>query len=303
MLFSPELQPYSSLFPAIRIAKRIDRRTLRALEALARRMEAPLREGFLAAIRSAKNNATLAVLEQAMRQLDPAAAIREATSGLEFNRMRDTLSDIVEASGVRTTNALKEITGQTLASFDITNPYAMIYARTSVGQLIREISDSTQRGIMNVIENAIENGVAPRQAAQQIRTMIGLTSQQTDWVINYQNSLYASGAIDIDAKVERYAAKVLRYRSLNIARTETINAVSSGQVSAWQAAIDQGLLPADVEQQWIVTDDNRLCPEVCPPMDGQKVPVVGGIFITGEGNRVKGPPAHVNCRCAISLVM
>lgn len=302
MLFSAELEQFSAIFPTISLAKRIDRRTLRALEALARRMEAPLREGFLAAIRSAKSQATLEVLEQAMRSLDPAAAIREATGGLEFGRMRDTLADIVEASGARATSALQQVTGQLIGAFDITNPYAMQYARTEVGRLIRQISDTTREGVMRVIENAIENGVAPRQAARQIKTMIGLTDQQAGWVINYENRLYAAGAIDIDAKVEAYAQKVLRYRSLNIARTETIDASVSGQQAAWQSAIDQGFLPADVEQQWIVSHDERVCEEICPPMEGQKTSI-GGIFITGDGHRVKGPPAHVNCRCAVALAL
>jgi len=299
MIFSSALLEYANLFPAIRISKQVDRRTLRALEALARRMEAPLRDGFLAAVRSARSQATLQVLEQAMRAIDPAAAIREATGGLEFRQMRDTLADIVEASGVKATAALGAVTGEVLGSFDVTNPHAIQYARTEVGSMIRDITETTMEGIQAVIGNAIEVGVPPRVAAVQIRSMIGLTEQQTNWAMNYENRLLDVGAVDIDTKVQRYADRLLRQRALTISRSESLRAVNAGQQAAWNSAVDQGLLPADVEQQWIAS--HNACKQICFPMDGQTAPL-NGVFTTGDGRRIKKPPeTHPSCRCTIAL--
>lgn len=304
MQFSQDLAPLGEIFPRwFKINKAVDRRTAAILERYARRMEPALREGFLAAIRSAKSKATLTTIEQAMKNIDPAAAIREATGGLEFRQMRETLAEIVEAAGARATNALITMTGGNLAAFDIVNPYAVQYARAEVGTMIREITQTTQQGIARLIGVGIEQGITPAQTAQQIRTMIGLTEQQTNWVLNYENKLLSAGSVDIDLKVDRYAAKLLRQRAQNIARTETIRAANGGQQAAWNAAVDQGVLPKDAEQVWIITDDEKIC-EICEPMpdmeENQHVPL-NGVFITGEGERVKKPPAHPRCRCSVAL--
>src|SRR6266545_5811326 len=220
-MFSPQLEAFAPIFPQIRFAKAIDQRTLLYLERLARRMEPALRDAFLAAVRSAKSQATLSVIEQAMSNIDPAMAIREASGGLEFRMMRETLADIVQAAGSRVTESLRQVTGATLmARFDLSNPYAAQYARTEVGTMVQEITLSTQEGIQNLVERGITEGITPMQTAREIKSMIGLTGQQTDWVVNYQNNLYSSGAVDIDVKVDRYANKLLRQRAQTISRTE-----------------------------------------------------------------------------------
>jgi hypothetical protein len=215
--------------------------------------------------------------------------------------MKDTLADIVEAAGQKTTAALPQegpVRGVTLASFDVVNPYAVGYARTEVARLIRGIDMNTREGIMNLIGNAIETGIPPRQAAKQIKNMIGLTDFQTQYVLNYENRLIADGASNVDAKVQRYADKVLGQRALTIARTETLAASNGGQQAAWHAAVDQGFLDRETEQIWIVTYDERLC-EICAPMpemdENQHVPI-DGMFLTGDGNYVRKPPEpHPRC--------
>lgn len=281
------------------IAKAIDRRTLRALESMARSYEPALRDAFLAAIRSARRQTTLDVLEQAMRSYDPAAAIREATGGLEYGQMRETLADIVEASGAKATKALVPYTGSLIGSFDITNPYAAQYARTEVGRLITGIDRTTMEGVQAVIENAVVEGVPPRLAAIQIRDWVGLSEQQVTWALNYQDQLIGEGAVNIDEKVGRYADRLLRQRALTISRTETLSAVNGGQQAAWNSAVDQGLLDPNVEQMWIASPN--ACEQVCREMDGQTTPL-NGVFITGDGRRVRKPPeSHPRCKCAVAL--
>jgi hypothetical protein len=295
----------SRLFPSgfYRIQKAIDRRTLARLERLARRMEPALREGFLAAIRSARQEITLQLVEQALRAVDPAAAIRAATGNLEFGGMRETLAQIVEASGAITTQALQRTTGNLIASFDLTNPYAAVYARTSVGRLISGITQTTQEGIQRLIERGIMEGIDVRTTARQIRNMVGLTGQQADWVMNYEMRLLDRGIGDIEGKVERYANKLIRQRALSISRSESLDAMNSGQQAAWRAAQDQGYLDKDVTQTWIVARDSRLC-EFCAPMPMMKenqAVKIGEYFTGGDGTMVTGPPLHPQCRCAVAL--
>jgi hypothetical protein len=286
------------------IRKAVDRRTLARLERLARRMEPALREGFLAAIRSARQDITLQLVEQALRAVDPAAAIRAATGNLEFNNMRETLAQIVEASGSIATQALQRTTGTLMASFDLTNPYAAVYARTNVGRLISGITQTTQEGIQRLIERGLMEGIDVRTTARQIKNMVGLTGQQADWVMNYEMRLLDRGIGDIEGKVERYANKLIRLRANSIARTETLDASYSGQQSAWRAAQDQGFLDKDVRQIWIAGKDKPRTCEICFPMPSMKENQnvkIGEYFTGSDGTRVLHPPIHVQCRCSVAL--
>lgn len=100
----------------------------------------------------------------------------------------------------------------------------------------------------------------------------------------------------IDKWTKRYSERLLKYRTENIARTETIAASNEGQRQLWQQSIAAGWLPQNARRTWITTDDDRLCP-VCEDMDGQVV-LVAENFETPEGESVSGPPAHPSCRCA-----
>ena len=122
-----------------------------------------------------------------------------------------------------------------------------------------------------------------------IRPLIGLTSRQAAAVLKLRT---AKGVLAAD----RYAAQLLKHRALTIARTETIRASVDGQLAIWREAQRQGLLPMNARKRWIVTPDDRLCPQ-CAPLKGVEVPL-NSPFPGG----VDGPPLHPNCRCAVSVV-
>jgi hypothetical protein len=46
-----------------------------------------------------------------------------------------------------------------------------------------------------------------------------------------------------------------------------MRASNEGQQEAWDQAVEEGLLTGNEQQEWIVTPDDRLCPE-CEPFDG-----------------------------------
>lgn len=84
-------------------------------------------------------------------------------------------------------------------------------------------------------------------------------------------------------------------RALLISRTETMRASNQGQLLSWGQAVEEGLLTGREQKTWIVTDDERLCPE-CEELDGETVPLDED-FSNGED----APPAHVLCRCNLGL--
>src|SRR5574340_724298 len=106
----------------------------------------------------------------------------------------------------------------------------------------------------------------------------------------------------IDAMVGRYFDRALNYRAKMIARTETLRASNAGAQELWRQAREQGLLRAEnTRRVWIVTDDERLCPncEEVPDMNE------GGVGLDEDFDTPLGPiqvpPLHPHCRCTVAL--
>lgn len=79
------------------------------------------------------------------------------------------------------------------------------------------------------------------------------------------------GEDTVDARVERYAKRLLKSRATTIAR-ETITAANAGNRETWRQAEEKGYFKFD-----------------------QSVPA---LFLTPEGKRIAGPQLHPNCRCS-----
>jgi len=167
---------------------------------------------------------------------------------------------------------------------------------------IRRLSQETRNLIQALITRAIREGIPPYEAARLIREMIGMNLRQAHAVLNYRESLVNMGLsiADVDRKVKRYEAKQIRRRALMIARTETINSLNEGQISAWNDAEKRDLIDADVKKKVIVAWDERLC-DIC-----RGVEALGPIprkdkFQASTGAKMS-PGFHPNCRCSMGLV-
>jgi SPP1 gp7 family putative phage head morphogenesis protein len=186
------------------------------------------------------------------------------------------------------------------ARFDMKNPLAIRAARDNAARMVVEITSETRKALATVIQRALREGISPVRAAKMIRPMIGLTSKQAQAVMNAQSSWEASGvSSEIAAKrAEFYANKLLRQRSLTIARTEILTASNEGQLAAWHQAAERGLIdPTTTRRKWIATEDERTCPICGKQLDG-KIAELSGLFPGGK----KLPPAHPRCRCTTALV-
>ena len=162
-----------------------------------------------------------------------------------------------------------------------------------------------QRGVVRDLASRASMGeFTPREAARQIRNVIGLTSEQSRWVENYRirqvANLEAEGVSPFristiaDRLTEQYHSRIHRYRSENIARTEILRASNEGREQAWQQALDQGFITTQSNKQWSANLDGRTC-EKCEGMNGMIVPLTG-TFPGGD------PPLHPSCRCDVLLL-
>lgn len=208
--------------------------------------------------------------------------------------------------------------------FDVTDPLMVRAAETQAARLVSGVGEESRRAIREIVTLGFTEGRPPREQARHILRLVGLTERDAGAVDRMWRRMLEDGVRQADSRAETYAARLLRRRAENIARTETIRAASEGKRAGWRKAVEEGYLEAGVaEIVWLVTDDDRLC-SLCAPMAGQTVGVVGDFTsdqeATGdlasnpggirpyagdtrpiEAQTVGGPPLHPSCRCDLTL--
>lgn len=241
----------------------------------------------------------------------------------------------VRASKAAVTPPIPPSSVAAMMSFSLLNPSAVSFLQTYSFDLITGLTAIMQSSIREVMTNAFRDGIPPAAQARLIRQFIGLTPTQVRAVDNYRQLLESGdpGALretlsralrdgrydrtlenaitggtrltraQINAMVDRYASRQLKYRAEMIARTETIRAANAGQIEAWRQAQQQGYLSATVRQQWIYTKDERTC-EICPKIAEMNPGgvAIGGVFQSTVGLVRMPPDPHPQCRCSLGLL-
>jgi hypothetical protein len=262
------------------------------------------------------------------RALNLEEEITGALKGTHLAAATTTVVEVVEQTFRAGAKAAMEELPTTIAtelSFDLLNPRAVEFLRDYEFDLVRDISGKQQNIIRGIMDRAFTEGMHPRKSAREIRRYIGLTEKQAAAVSRFQHNL-ASGdkgalrealsrglrdrrfdstlrrALDEDiilspAQIEkmsqRYAERYLKFRSETIARTETKRASVRGQQELWQQAIDQGVLPPDVQRRWITNDPCA----ICAPLGGK----LAGMNDAFPGGYMAPPDPHPNCTCDVVL--
>lgn len=269
--------------------------------------EARLRRLILGALGNVRGGVVMRRLAEALAAEDMAAALDAipwemlhdpAVAGSLAAALPLAVRDVVERSGVATAAAFaRQPAFRASVAFDLLNPRAVDWIRAHSAGLVRDVTDEARAAVRAIMARSFEEGIPPQAAARLIRDVVGLTEREARAVANFRARQFADGVSPQRAlrAVERYGARLLNARAERIARTETIRASTEGQQELWRQARDRGVFGAEAVQEWVVTPDDRLCPE-CEPMDGATAPI-GGDF-RGGGS---GPPLHPNCRCAVVL--
>ncbi len=194
--------------------------------------------------------------------------------------------------------------GPFFIDFDALNPEVVTYARNSAGRLITETGFTADQlpWFRQLLGDAFDQfdergfrGVPPSQLALDIRGKIGLSGPQREAMARLEQRLadQGMGPAAIKRRLAASHRRGIRYRALSIARTEVITAANEGQRQLWSQAQAQGLLPLDVNREWIA--NAGACP-VCVDLDGEVVGI-NEQFSSGT----YGPTAHPRCRCDTGL--
>lgn len=223
--------------------------------------------------------------------------------------------------------------GEVHIVFDQTNVGAVNAMNANRLRLVQGFTQQQTEATRTALLRAIGEGMNPRDAARLFRDSIGLTPRQVQAVMNYRNALEQldRGALSralrdrrfdrtveaairdgnqlskkkIDAMVNRYRERYIKYRAETIARTEALRSVHQGVNAMYDQAIASGDLKAsDLNREWNTAKDERVR-DSHASMHGQ-VQSYGQPFVSGLGNLLEYPgdpnaPGEdtIQCRCAV----
>lgn len=142
-------------------------------------------------------------------------------------------------------------------TFDKTNPAALKWAQKHAGELVTNVTKHTRELIREAVAANLEGEIDDRELPKFIESLIG------------------------DSK-----------RAQLIAHNEVMTAANEGQRQLWNQAVKKGLIPKTAKKTWIITPDEKVCPD-CEAMDGVTV----GLNDEYPNDMGDGPPAHPRCRC------
>lgn len=185
--------------------------------------------------------------------------------------------------------------------FNVENTAGQLWARRQAGRLIQDVDTESLAVVQDVIAEGLRTGEDYGRRAQRIKDAVGLNRRQAGALERYRLALEEAQLVSarVERQTNRYRERLLKARAETIARTETIAASNQGAMMYWETLVQDGTIPRErAFKVWVVTPDDRLCP-ICEPLAGKEVPLADS-FVSKVG-MVNAPPAHPNCRCALSL--
>ena len=241
--------------------------------------------------------------------------------------------------------------GTLVLRFDTRAPAAEQWLRDLSSTRIVEISNETRIVAREVMVKGLADGRGPRSVAldlvgridpvtkKRVGGAIGLTDAQSGWAINARKELEElnpnyltrklrdrrldgafKAAIEsgkpmpsnqIDAAVSRLQSRALRYRGTNIARTESLSALSQGQNQAISQALNVAELDAEfTKKAWDATGDGdtredhlKAESEYIDGIPFHQPFIVGGRAMMWPRDPAGGASQVINCRCRLKTIV
>ena len=296
--------------------------------AIADSFQPAMRAAFLAAIAAMKQEVPVDQLTALLEEAEQTPLkLAEALDEEAFSVFDELQAKLKEDLKTELTAVVERAALPTVAEFgldfSVVNERAIRFATDEAQQVAFEVGVETRRAISDIVAMGLREGVAPRQQALLIREIVGLTRRDALAVDRFLKGAIDSGLnrTRAQAQAKRMAARLLKRRAENIARTETIRAANMGTQLGWDAAQDAGLLPRGTLKVWIATSDSRTCP-ICAVLDGNTVDSRGSFDVSREAtsftidgdeirvtatrpmkrpSTTRTPPSHPSCRCTIGL--
>lgn len=306
----------------------------------AARMEARVRDAFLAAVAVVKDQIVVSKLEEALRAGDAARALaliaieeRFANAlrgaGLEagLRSFADGVRSAYQAGAEAAMKTLPARVGVTM-SFDLLNQESVRFLQSYTFDLIQQVTQETRAAVQQVVLRAFKESGHPYEQARTIKNIVGLTARMEQAVDNYRKALEAGGSALRDAlnrslRDGRYDATLLRALRENQALPKAkIDAIVDRyrqrylQYRARNIARTETLRASAKGQRelWRQAVQQGLLPHeakrrwrtadddrVCPICEALDGEE-RGLNEPFTGGIMDPPDVHPSCRCSVSLV-
>lgn len=185
--------------------------------------------------------------------------------------------------------------------FDYSNPrIERLWRDRAANNIVEPILQGTRDSIQDVIHRQFTNALTPRTMAGEIKNYIGLYPRLAQAHTNYMFGLLAQGVKPDRAEAlgEKYYNKLLEYRAMSIARTETNFMINHGQLQVWKQGQENGIIPRQAKKVWV--NDGDPCPD-CADMDGEEVGL-NEVWIMADGTSCDVPTdSHPQCNCVMTI--
>jgi hypothetical protein len=237
-------------------------------------------------------------------------ALKEALQPLE-GLLLDVLS-AGAAAGSRLMGPMRFAAAGPHFTFDSRNEQALAWAQAHAGELVVDISKSSEKALREAITRSFQDKLPVGEAERLIRKSVGLTKPGAEAVFNLRKRIlehpgrivYAGAqrirvpeggmpAQRLQSTLQRYSEKLIRSRVSTIASHETITASLEGQRQLWKQAADAGVLTGNEIREWIVFEPCPQCAAYANERTRLGQPYHGGVM---------GPPLHIKCRCTEGIV-
>lgn len=235
------------------------------------------------------------------------AVIAEADLPAELEYARQTIREAIVVVGESAATELGDFLGTTIA-FDLNNPESIAFLEEAGAEMVSNVSEETMTALRDLLAQAYREGKTSQEVAKLIEKHIGLTARDIktrERLIREMENAGLSQA-EIEAEIDKWTAKKIKYRAKTIADNELTKAGNQGQRRLWDQAAEDGLIGKETLRQWIVTPDDALC-QLCSPM-GAAEPGISIVPLNLPYETPTGPvmipsDIHVRCRCTERLLV
>jgi hypothetical protein len=310
--------------------------TRKQVDALVEKLEPTLRKAFEQALADWRNNVDLDALAAALMRGDIEGAVRAANiQPAALNGFLTARENAFELAGTAELASLR-----LNIIFDARHIRGEQQLSQYGAKFVQGVTDDTKAMLRTALTDSLSRGQGAKAAAKTIRDMIGLTDSQAGWAINLRRKLETDpkgllsefaadgyklrdkrldgivrravkaekpiAAADVEKIVTAYQNRAIRWRALNIARTETLRAVQAGNFEAYQQAVDSGKVAVQsVRKVWNSAQDNRVR-HTHRELNGESVGLKES-FVSVSGARLRYPldplaplDETINCRCGLT---
>lgn len=306
------------------------------IERLLDRYDRRIASAFLLAVQKIQSNLSLKKIAERIEAGDLVGATRildDALIAAGFVTFNNTIQDAL-ISGATQAQRIASASRIEYA-FSVTQSNTARFMETYRANLMREMTNEMKAIVSDVVFREVSAGTNPIETARRMRDAVGLTKHQEKSVQNFRRYLenldrralerrLRDARFDptvaramregrplnkkqIDKMVKRYRERYVKRRAENIARTESLTLLQSGQDQYWKQLEESGVVQrGQVFKEWINTKDEktRHAHRQIPIMNKDGVPR-DDVFKSPLGViRYPGDPRasienRINCRCSL----